>query len=191
MKFLDTHLKEENFNNIEKLLELRRKLVLAYDRVKEATPNQKTSRMELIKSFNTIKEAVLSVDYMIDEIISMPAVTGMCRYICTSKDIVIKPQEKKELDLNIVKLDYWRLRDYKIKYLFDGIIPTNGYLKFWNEREKVFVENKVQKEEDERYSLRKVDYSSPYESDYLEPGVYKIKKNNPIGIIRVYKNNSE
>ncbi len=108
--------------------------------------------------------------------------------VITTEECIIEPGEEKELQTNIDNLEISSIEENKIlEFTHKGIICTSGYLTFYLKKDyengnKIMVKNNVPEEvninPNEMYH-----YCDPIVTEYFWRGIYKIEKNQMIGLI--------
>ncbi len=104
-----------------------------------------------------------------------------CFSIICLENQVIEPQDKCELKTNVIGI---HLDDSKV--VFDGSIPSAGYLQLSHEDKEwgtnIYVKNNMPRESSKNWDIGEYYYNNPMSTHYLEPGVYQIEKNTTVGI---------
>lgn len=125
------------------------------------------------QEFNNLREIKILLDALSDNMIS--SLENITEIILLD-DVIIKPGETVVVNTNISDLN---LDDKEL--IFEGYIPTKGYLNIIVDKE-VKIENTLPKALFKDY-IKDYRYCSSSTMKYIDIGVYKIKAGTKIGIL--------
>lgn len=128
--------------------------------------------------FYKVKDRLKLLDEAIDMYIKK---SDDCFPIVCLESKVIEPQEKSLLRTNVMR---FHLDTTKI--IFDGSIPSAGYLQLSYEEQEwgtdVSVKNNMPREALDNWDICGYHYNNPMTTRYIAPGVYMIEKGTVIGV---------
>ena len=158
-------------NQFLSILYLKDELIHVYDEMRFAKGID-------TKAFLKLKTRLERMNQLIDSYVKK---SENCFPIVCLEDQVIEPQDKCELKTNVIGI---HLDDAKV--VFDGSIPSAGYLQLSYENKEwgtnIYAKNNMPREALENWDVCGYHYNNPMTTRYFAPGVYQIEKNTTVGI---------
>lgn len=140
---------------------------------------QKSGSYDFAKSENELKRLIMVLDKMHDELVNELVDSDFT--VIALEDTIIPNEEIVEIKTNIPEC----LKNEEFEVIFKGI-SSLGCLKMYSQKTedgiKVFAENTVPEEVYDKYDLCVSSFSNPNSPDYVEAGLYQIKKDQVLGV---------
>lgn len=163
---------------LKAIMEIKDNLIYSYDQLRLSEKVRYDS--EFTKSFLKVKDSIKRLDDISKEYIdSMPN----CFEIVVLKNTVVENEEEVEIKTNITG---YHFEDEDVEFVFDGCIPSEGYIGLSCTKQKWGIEikakNNVPRKVMDEYETRGYHFCDPTTSKYFEPGVYMFTEGTVIGI---------
>lgn len=165
---IDFEIKDDE--QLKAILKLRDELIYVYDELRFS--GCKTS----YEAFRNVKNRIKVLEDMIKKYVHNHS---NCFDITCLKDIIIEPQEFKEIKTNITGI---RFEENEIDVIFDGFIPSVGYLELSSQLEKWGMEINVKNKVPRDILNQGGHFCEPTTTRYFNHGIYLIEEGTTLGI---------